>query len=43
MNVLFIITDAQRVDYLGCYDNPILKTPNLDRLANESLRFTNYF
>ncbi len=43
MNVLFIITDAQRADHLGCYGNSIVKTPNLDRLASESLRFTNYF
>lgn len=42
-NVLFIITDAQRVDHLGCYGNPILKTPNIDRLASEGIRFTNYF
>ncbi|MFX0167676.1 MAG: sulfatase-like hydrolase/transferase, partial [Candidatus Hodarchaeota archaeon] len=42
-NVLFIITDAQRVDHLSCYGNKILKTPNIDRLANESVRFTNYF
>jgi arylsulfatase A-like enzyme len=42
-NVLFIITDAQRADHLGCAGNPILKTPNIDRLAQESVRFTNYF
>ena len=43
MNVLFMITDAQRVDHLSCYGNKILKTPNIDRLASESVRFTNYF
>ncbi len=43
MNVLFIMTDAQRQDHLGCYGNPILKTPNLDKLAAEGARFTNYF
>ncbi|MFW9938850.1 MAG: sulfatase-like hydrolase/transferase, partial [Candidatus Thorarchaeota archaeon] len=42
-NVLFIITDAQRADHLGCAGNPTLKTPNIDRLAQESVRFTNYF
>ncbi|MFX0057343.1 MAG: sulfatase [Candidatus Hodarchaeota archaeon] len=42
-NVLFIITDAQRADHLGCAGNPNLKTPNLDKLAKESVRFTNYF
>ena len=43
MNVLFIITDAQRQDHLGCYGNSILKTPNIDNLAQEGVRFTNYF
>jgi len=42
-NVIFIITDAQRADHLGCAGNPILKTPNIDQLAKESVRFTNYF
>lgn len=43
MNVLFIITDAQRYDHLGCYGNSTLKTPNIDKLAEDGLRFTNYF
>ncbi len=43
MNVLFIITDAQRADHMGCAGNPIVKTPNLDRLASEGIRFTNHF
>ena len=28
MNVLFIMTDQQRADHLGCAGNSILKTPN---------------
>jgi arylsulfatase A-like enzyme len=43
MNILFFITDQQRADHLGCAGNPILKTPNLDRLASESVRFTNAY
>ena len=43
MNVLFMITDQQRSDHLGCYGNPILKTPNLDKLASEGVRFTNAY
>jgi len=43
MNVLFIITDQQRADHLSCAGNPDLKTPNLDRFASESVRFTNAF
>ena len=43
MNVLFIITDALRFDHLSCYGNKTVKTPNIDRLASEGVRFTNYF
>ena len=44
MNVLFIITDQQRADHLSCMGNPILKTPNIDRIAtNGGVRFTKYF
>ncbi len=40
VNLLFIITDQQRFDALGCAGNPVLKTPNLDRLAREGVRFS---
>jgi len=43
MNILFFITDQQRMDHVGCYGNPDLKTPNLDRLAEEGVRFTNSY
>ena len=43
MNVLFFITDQQRADHLGCAGNPLLKTPNLDRLASESVRFNSAY
>jgi len=43
MNLLFIITDQQRADALSCAGNPILKTPYIDSIANEGVRFTNYF
>ncbi|MHA1784466.1 MAG: sulfatase family protein [Promethearchaeota archaeon] len=42
-NVLLIITDAQRADHLGCAGNPDLKTPNIDQLASEGIRFTNAY
>lgn len=38
-NILFITTDQQRKDTLGCYGNPIIKTPNLDRLAEQGVIF----
>ncbi len=43
LNVLFIITDAMRADHMSCAGNQRVKTPNLDRLAKEGLRFTNHF
>jgi arylsulfatase A-like enzyme len=38
-NVLFVMTDDQRQDAVGAYGNRILKTPNMDRLAAEGVRF----
>lgn len=43
MNVLFIITDQHRNDHMSCSGNPILKTPNLDKLASEGVRFTSAY
>jgi arylsulfatase A-like enzyme len=42
-NILFILTDDQRFDTLGCAGNPIIKTPNADRLAREGVRFERAF
>jgi arylsulfatase A-like enzyme len=42
-NVLVILTDDQRWDALSCAGNPHLKTPHIDRLANEGLHFRNAF
>lgn len=43
-NILYIITDQQRWDALGCVGEfPFLKTPNLDKLASESAYFTNAY
>jgi arylsulfatase A-like enzyme len=41
-NIVFIITDDQGYGELSCHGNPILKTPNLDRLHAASLRFTQF-
>lgn len=43
MNVLVIMCDHHRADALGCLGNPLARTPNLDRLAAESVRFTNCY
>lgn len=42
-NLVFLMTDNQRRDALGCYGNPVIKTPNIDRLAAQGFRFTNAF
>jgi len=42
-NLLFIITDQQRFDALSLAGNAILKTPNLDRLANQGAWFKNAY
>ncbi len=38
-NILFIMADQLRWDYLSCYGHPTLKTPNIDRLAERGVRF----
>jgi len=43
LNVLFILTDNQPASILGAYGNPEVRTPNIDRLAGEGMRFTNAF
>lgn len=42
-NILFIMCDQLRWDYLSCYGHPHLKTPNIDRLADRGVRFTNAY
>lgn len=39
-NILFIMFDQLRWDYLSCYGHPHLHTPNIDRLAERGVRFT---
>src|SRR5699024_7735801 len=40
-NILFINTDQQRFDTLGCYGNDVINTPNIDNLASEGVLFEN--
>ena len=42
-NLIFILTDDQRWDALGSAGHPFFKSPNLDRLAQEGVRFSNAF
>lgn len=42
-NIIFYFSDQQRWDTLGCYGQSLPVTPNLDRLANEGVRFEHAF
>ena len=42
-NILFILTDDQRFDTLGCTGNPVIKTPHIDRLAADGVVFDSMF
>ncbi len=42
-NFLFILTDDQRFDAVGYAGHPIVKTPNIDKLAQRGVRFLNSF
>jgi arylsulfatase A-like enzyme len=41
-NVILIITDDQGYGDLSCHGNPLIKTPNMDQLFQESTRFTDF-
>ena len=42
-NILFIMHDQLRFDYLSCAGHPHLHTPNFDRVASMGVRFTNAY
>ena len=42
-NILWICTDQQRADTLGCYGNTFVRTPSIDKLAREGVRFEKAF
>ena len=42
-NVIVIIADSWRFDYLGCYGNAWIKTPNIDKFAQDSIIFENAY
>lgn len=42
-NILLLLTDDQRNDTLGCAGHPIVKTPHIDSLAAQGIRFENTF
>jgi N-sulfoglucosamine sulfohydrolase len=42
-NIVLIVSDDHGLDALGCYGNPVVQTPHMDRLAAEGVRFSNAF
>ena len=42
-NIVLLVSDDHGREALGCYGNPVIKTPNLDRLAAEGTLFTSAF
>ena len=42
-NILFIMADQLRADYLSCYDHPKLQTPAIDALAAQGVLFSRAF
>jgi arylsulfatase len=41
-NIIVVLTDDQGYGDIACHGNPVIKTPNLDKLHGESVRFTNF-
>lgn len=42
-NLLIIMCDQLRKDYLGCYGNSFVRTPNIDSIASKSMKFNQCF
>jgi arylsulfatase A-like enzyme len=42
-NLVFFMPDELRAESVACYGNPVVKTPNMDRLAREGVRFSHCY
>ena len=42
-NIIVIMADDQGYQDVGCYGSPDISTPNLDRMAAEGMRFTDFY
>ncbi len=42
-NIILFVSDDHGLDALGCYGNPVIKTPHMDSLAKNGVKFTNAY
>lgn len=42
-NIIFVLADDHRYDALSCLGHPFIKTPNIDRIADDGVIFENFF
>jgi arylsulfatase A len=42
-NIVLLFTDDQGYNDLSCYGSPLINTPNIDRMAQEGMRFTDFY
>ena len=42
-NIIFLLTDDQRWDALSCMGNKEISTPNIDKIAEKGVMFTNFY
>ena len=42
-NIVIVFTDDQGYQDVGCFGSPLIETPNLDRMAREGMRFTDFY
>lgn len=42
-NIILFVADDHGLDAIGAYGNPVIKTPNLDKLAEDGVKFTNAY
>ena len=42
-NIIYILADDLGISELGCYGQQLIETPNIDRLSQEGMTFSNHY